>query len=367
MTEDFEIPHPRTASRLVGHSKASATLAGQLAGGRPHHAWLLSGPRGIGKATFAYTAAKAVLTGAAFTSIGGLPGGDRDAFNHAQDHPVAGQISQGAASSLFVYERRPDPRSGKLRSQIDVEQVREIAARFHLHTADGGWRVAIVDCLNDLNPSSANALLKLLEEPPDKSLFLLISHTGGFVLPTLRSRCLALHLKPLPDLEFREVLAPLAAQSGASDEDLSLIYRLAEGSAGRAVEMLAAGAPALYLEMMGLLGDLPAQNDEKLHRLSGKLARSKESPEYSTFAALLGDWLAKVAKLAARQGQAPDAAYVPGEAEILSRLMPAVGVDRWSGLWEKTVELFRRAEIRNLDRKQTLLNVFYGLRQGLQS
>ena len=270
MAEELDTPHPRAASRLIGHGEPASVLAGQLAGGRPHHAWLLNGARGIGKATFAYTAAKAVLTGAAFAPDKDLLGERSANFNYRQDHPIAGQVSRGAASSLFVYERRPDPRSGKMRSQIDVELVREIGCRFHLHTADGGWRVAIVDSLNDLSISSANALLKLLEEPPKKSLFLLINHTGGFVLPTLRSRCLALHLNPSSDSELTEIVAPLAGDAG--EEDLALIHRLAAGSSGRAIDMLAASAPALYQQMIELLGVLPARDDEKLHRLAGKLA-----------------------------------------------------------------------------------------------
>jgi DNA polymerase-3 subunit delta' len=245
-----------------------------------------------------------------------------------------------------------------------VELVRQNGARFHLHTADGGWRIAIVDCLNDLNPSSANALLKLLEEPPNKSLFLLINHTGGFVLPTLRSRCLALTLNPLSE----DDLAAVIGQTGdTGPEALPLIHRLAGGSAGRALEMAAADGPGLYRAMIGLLAGLPDRDDEKLHKLATKLSRNRESPEYQTFVALLQDWLAKTAQLAARQGQTGDQAFIPEEADMLNRFVAMPGVDRWVGVWEKIVELFRRTEIRNLDRKQTLLDAFFYLQQAVRA
>jgi DNA polymerase-3 subunit delta' len=365
MNDELTTPHPRESERLIGHSNVVQMLDAQLAGGRPHHAWLLNGRRGIGKATFAYSAAKSILTGAAFDPQIGEPDKKLGHFHHPSDHPIAGQVSKGAASSLYVYERRADPRTGKLRSQIDVDLVRDIGARFHLHTADGGWRVAIIDCLNDLNPSSANALLKLLEEPPKKSLFLLINHTGGFVLPTIRSRCLALQFNPLSEEQLLEVVAPLA--DGVQEDDLGLIQRLAAGSAGRALELLSAGGAALYREMLENLSTLPARDDEKLHRLATKLAKGRDSAEYLTFTSLLTDWLAKIANMAARRGTADDAAFIPDEAAILARLIETAGVDRWSALWEKTVDLFHRADLRNLDRKQTLLDAFHGFRQTLQT
>ncbi len=363
MTDEIDILHPRAAERLYGHQEAAKMLGDQLASGRPHHGWLLTGPRGIGKSTFAYTVAKSILSGAAFDPPANMFG-ETDPLDFPRDHPIVGQVAQGAAASLFVYERRVDPRSGKLRTQIDVELVRQNGARFHLHTADGGWRIAIVDCLNDLNPSSANALLKLLEEPPSKSLFLLINHTGGFVLPTLRSRCLTLTMNPLSE---DDLAAVIAQTDDIAPDVLPLVHRLAAGSAGRALEMTTADGPGLYRQMIGLLSGLPDRDDEKLHKLATKLGRNRESPEYQTFVALLEDWLAKTARLAASQAAAEDQAFIPEEVDVLNRFIVMPGVDRWVGVWEKIVDLFRRTEIRNLDRKQTLLDAFYCLQQAVRA
>ena len=357
-----EIIHPRAAPRLIGHKTAQGLIAGQLAGGRPHHGWLLTGPRGVGKATFAYAVAKAVLTGAAFRK-GAAITDEPDALSWPGDHPAATQVAQGAAASLFVYERRVDPKSGRLRAQIDVDQVREHGARFHLHTADGGWRVAIVDSVNELNPSSSNALLKLLEEPPSKSLFLIVNHSGDFVLPTIRSRCLSLPFGPLSEAELNDVID----QSGQPSDDPALIHRLAAGSAGRALEMISADGPALYRELIALLTALPDRDDKRLHKLAIRLTRGRETPEYAAFTGMLQDWLAKLGNLAARGTPPEMAAFVSGEADLLNRFVDQAGVDRWGTLWEKTVDLFRRAEYQNLDRKQTLLDAFYGLQQALRA
>lgn len=361
-----EIGHPRNALRLVGHESASDLLADQLASGRPHHAWLLSGPRGVGKATFAYAAAKSVLTGAAFwhaDNTSTMTGFKGKALSWPAGHPVATHVAQGAAASLFVYERRVDPRSGRLRTQIDVEQVRDIGGRFHLHTADGGWRVAIVDSVNELNQNSANAILKLLEEPPTKSLFLLVNHLGGYVLPTIRSRCLSLSFGALSETELSEVIRQPGYESG----DTALLHKLASGSAGRALELIAADGVSLYREMIALLSALPARDDERLHKLATKLTTGREAPEYFAFTGMLQDWVGKLGNLAARDGSDADAAFIREEADLLKRFATLGGVDRWGTLWEKTAELFRRAESQNLDRKQTLLDAFYGLQQALRA
>ena len=357
-----EIGHPRTAPRLIGHRAAATLLAGQLTGGRPHHAWLLTGPRGVGKAAFAYAAAKAVLTGAAFGSGGG-PDGPSGPLSWPEAHPAALHVAQGAATSLFIYERRIDPKSGRLRTRIDVDQVRETGARFHLHTADGGWRVAIVDSVNELNPSSANALLKLLEEPPNKTLFLLINHAGGFVLPTIRSRCLTLPFGPLSPAELTQVIE----QSGQETDEPELIHKLAGGSAGRALEMISANGPSLYRDLIGILQSLPNRDDDQLHKMAGKLTRSREAPEYVAFTGMLQDWLAKLGNMAARGTPPETAAYIGEEAALLKRFVALGGVDRWGVLWEKTATLFYRAEHQNLDRKQTLLDAFYGLQQAMRA
>jgi DNA polymerase-3 subunit delta' len=192
--DDSELIAPRGTAVLYGHGEAEGALLDAYRGGRLPHAWLISGPAGIGKATLAYRMARFVLahpdpraprvTGAQSLAI--------DA-----DHPVARRIAAQAQGDLLVLERTINEKTGKLRQDIQVDDVRRTVGFFGSTAGEGGWRVAIVDSVDELNPAGANALLKVLEEPPRRALLLLVSHSAGRVLPTIRSRCRLLVLRPL--------------------------------------------------------------------------------------------------------------------------------------------------------------------------
>ena len=190
------IPHPRATSELFGHAEAEQTLLDAYRGGRIPHAWLIGGERGIGKATLAYRMARFVLA---------HPDPAAPAVQNAKslavpaDHPVARRIAGQAHSDLLVLERVINEKTGKLFTVTRVDDVRRTVPFFGSTAGEGGWRVAIVDPLEDLNRDGENALLKVLEEPPPRALLLLVSHAPGRVLPTIRSRCRTLILRPLAD------------------------------------------------------------------------------------------------------------------------------------------------------------------------
>jgi DNA polymerase-3 subunit delta' len=213
-------PHPRETFSFVGHDAEEAIFADGLRGGRMHHAWLLAGPKGLGKATLAYRVARA--------AFGAKRIGPRPLDVDATD-PVARRVMALSHPDLFVLRRGLNER-GKPRREIAVDDARELGHFFSLAPAEGGVRVAIVDAVDDLNRNAANAILKTLEEPPARSILLLVCHAPGAILPTIRSRCRRLALRPLRDEEVRTA-------SGAEPG----IIALAKGRPGRAIALKAQG------------------------------------------------------------------------------------------------------------------------------
>ena len=225
----FAWPAPRENPHLVGH-EAAAALAAAWRSGRLAHAWLIAGPRGIGKATLAYRFARFALSG-------GEPGGEGrdgaagDALAMPPDHPVFRRVAAGGHSDLAVIERGLGER-GRLRAEIVVDDVRKANAFLSLTAGEGGWRVVVVDAAEEMNRNAANALLKRLEEPPGRVLFLLVSHAPSRLPATLRSRCRVLTLAPLPAPALEGLLAE--AMPGLPADERRVLGLLAEGSPGRA-------------------------------------------------------------------------------------------------------------------------------------
>lgn len=357
---DPEENGPRHALSLIGHEAAEKAFLDAWNAGRLAHAWLIYGPRGIGKATLAYRIARFVLSGGGGTGAGGVnlfgEAKQPSSLEIAPDHPVIRRIASGGHADLKVVERGwADDKKSKLKSEIPVEEVRGVGAFMSLTPGEGGWRVVIVDAADEMNRSSANAILKVLEEPPRNALMLLISHNPGRLLPTIRSRCRRLSLKPLSD----ELVTLLLRRSNPelSDRDAGILARLAEGSIGRARKLAAEGGLELYHRMVELIAGLPRLNLPELHAFAETVARDEGS--FRTVTELLLWWLARAATRGA--GKPGGGEAVAGEAALQSRLVAAAGLEPWTRLWEKSQTLFGRAEAVNLDRKQVLLNAFAGL------
>src|ERR1700761_6420475 len=200
-------PEPRANPVLLGHEAAEATLLDALRAGRMHHAWLITGPEGIGKATLAYRFARRLLAGPLI--------GDTLALD--PDHPVFRRVAVGSHADLLTVERAYDEKRKRMKTQIAVEDVRKINSFMALTPAEGGWRVVILDGAEELNQNSANALLKVLEEPPPRAILLLVCSAAGRLLPTIRSRCRRLRLTPLEDDAMNTVLAGYLPAMPADD------------------------------------------------------------------------------------------------------------------------------------------------------
>jgi DNA polymerase-3 subunit delta' len=212
--------------------------------------------------------------------------------------------------------------------------------------------VVIVDAADEMNRNSANAILKVLEEPPKRALMLLICHSPGRILPTIRSRCRRLTLPPLE----REVVIELLRRHhpDLSPAELQGLAALGEGSIGRALALHEQGGMDLYGGMVGLLGSLPTKlPGSALHDFAERIGRQADS--VSLFGELFSGWLAQGARRAAG-GQGAE--VVSGEADLQRRLVARAGLERWTALWERISALFERAEAVNLDGKQVVLNAF---------
>lgn len=347
-------PQPRTNPELLGHEAAEAELLSAHAQGRLPHAWLIGGPRGVGKATLAYRFARYVLregVGDGSDLFGAAP----TSLRVEPDDPVFRRVAAGGHADLVSIEREPGDR-GVLRSVIVVEQVRALGEFFALTAAEGGWRVAVVDSADEMNPAAANALLKLLEEPPPRSLMLLVAHAPSRLLPTIRSRCRRLTLRPLSEALAADVIG--RHRPDLPEPDRRALARLAEGSPGRALALAGQGGLALYAELVRLLESLPALPPLELHALSDRLGRREQEAAYRTWLDLLSLWLGRLVRAGAGR---PDADAAPGEGALAGRLLGRAGPARWAEAWEEIGRLAARTDAVNLDRKQMTLQALLTL------
>jgi DNA polymerase-3 subunit delta' len=266
-----EVRHPRATYRLFGHDDAEQRLLEAYRGGRIPHAWLIGGPPGIGKATLAYRMARFVLAHPNPTSRDVQ---DSRSLDVPADHLVARQIAAQAHPDLLVLQRTIGD-NGKLRQTIQVEDVRRSVSFFGSTAGEGGWRVAIVDSFDELNRQGENALLRILEEPPARSLLLLIGHAPGRISPTIRSRCRRLLLRPLAT---EDVIRAAAAALGTKpdDADIRAAAAAADGSVARALSLLDEGTLKLRQRVSDLLAQLPDLDQRALHTLGDALAKADQ-------------------------------------------------------------------------------------------
>ena len=361
---------PRENPVLVGHEAAEKRFLAAWRSGRMPHAWLITGPRGVGKATFAFRAARFVLSGGGAASAGPGLFGDFDDSAPGEglfvppDSPVFRRVARSSHGDLMTVQKSVNPDTKKLRTVVSVEDVRAAGEFMRLTASEGGWRVAVVDCADEMNLNAANALLKVLEEPPNRALMLVVSHAPGKLLATIRSRCCRLPLKRLDDGAVAGLLARM--RPDLAPEDRAAIAALAEGSPGRALTLAEEDGLTLYRQIMVLMSALPRPPAAALHAFGDHLARIGAEDRFRTATELMAWWLGRAARAGAR-GQGEPAAIVAEERGCAARLLAAAGVDRWLEAWEKIVRLSDRTDRLNLDRKQVLLTMFHALQSAMRS
>ncbi len=361
---------PRRNSELFGHKEAEQRFLTSWRSGRVPHGWLITGPRGIGKATLAFRIARFVFAngkGAPDTGPGlfGDEPASADSLYIDPENPVARRVASGGHSDLLTLERQFNTETNRLRNSIAIEAVRKAGEFMRLTPGEGGWRVVVVDSADELNPNSANALLKILEEPPDRALLLLISHAPGRLLPTIRSRCCRI---PLQTPSVAEVASIVAAQRpDFSDADLVSLAALSEGSPGRALALADEDGLSLYRELISLMVTLPKVSTAALHKFSDTLSRRGNEERFRTASELLGWWIGRLARAGARGEAESLAPIVAEEAGCAARLLSAAGVDRWIEVWEKINSLADQTDRLNLDRKQIVLNMFAAIQGAMRA
>ena len=351
-----EIPSPRENPLLLGHEAEEAILLQAFNSGRLPHAWLLTGKRGIGKATLAYRFARFLLAEGAGGG-GGLFAAPPTSLSVAPAHQAYRLVVSGGHPDLLVVERAFDEKRKRQRSVIVIEDAAKVAEFLHKTAALGGWRVVIVDGADAMSKAAENSLLKILEEPPKQTVLMLTSDSPGRLLPTTRSRCRLLPLKALHEETIIKLLQQY--QPNISSEDRGVLTRLADGSIGRALDLAATDGMGLYSRIFKILKGLPELDAEELHGFAEKLGGRGGEDGFSLLSELLPDFLARMVAINAAQGQAVS----PEEERVMRNLAGRHGLDQWVAVWEKLTHLFAQAEGINLDRKQVVLNAFFALEE----
>lgn len=320
-----EFAHPRETTALLGQDAVLARTARALRAGRPPSAWLITGPPGIGKATLAYRIARYLL------AFGANDAGPDD-LSVPPDHPAARQVAAQSHPGLLILKRAINPKTGKLMTVLSVDEIRRLADFFGMTSGAGGWRVAIVDTADDMNDNAANALLKMLEEPPPNAMLLLLSNMPGRLLPTIRSRCQRLELRQLDDGTLEKALAVHLPEADAGER--ASLARLAGGSLGAALTLATGEGAALAKEADRLIDNARDPDLLALLTLGEKLFRMRDGLE------LFGNFLteALAERIRARAHHGPD------------------GLERWVTLLGRMEQGFGRAAALNLEPRQTVLS-----------
>jgi DNA polymerase-3 subunit delta' len=330
----LDAPHPRETLILIGQGQAEAAFAAAIASGRLHHAWLIGGPQGIGKATLAYRVARRLLaerpgeTGPSLFGEEVAPAG----LAVAPDDPATGKIARLAHPDLAVIRRGPRKDGKALREEIAVEDVRNATRLFQFTAGASGARVIIVDAADDLNRNAANALLKMMEEPPPGAIFLIVAHQPGRLLPTIRSRCRMLRLEPLASADLMAIMAGLGRPIDAATA------AMAEGSVTQALRLIDPDSAAFRDKVMAVLDRLPALDTGAVAALAETVQGRDGGERFQILHDLLG-------------------AHLAGAIRSGSTARRAAAAEQWDALTRQA----REVDVFNLDRRPFVLQALADL------
>ncbi len=334
---EADIPPPQARVNQIGRDAIEKDLRNAMSEGALSHGWIIAGPRGAGKATLAYRIARGLLDPAAFT--------DEESFTISEDSRIFHLVAARAHPDLFVAERIWDDKKSKYQTEITVETIRKLISFLNRTASGGGFRVAIVDNADDMNRNAANALLKMLEEPPAKTLLLLLSAAPGRLVATIRSRCRRLILPPLADAE----IAGLLTGEGASHEAAKTIAAHARGRPGYALTLAAGGGVEAIDLAQQFLRTAASHGDTT--KFTAALTGKAGDARWDIFKEAIVDMLSDAAREAAGGAAGP--------------LFQAATQDALVTAWEETARLITRGEALNLDRAQLIHAIAHDLRDSL--
>lgn len=358
-------PHPRETERLFGHDSSEASFLQAFNSGRLHHGWLISGPRGVGKATLAWRIARFLLAAPEADEGPGLFGAApaTQSLDVAIDHPVARRLLARSEPRLYHVTRSLNEKTKRLSDQIVAKDVRDLSGFFGLKAADGGRRVVLIDAVDDMNPYAANALLKMLEEPPAQTTLLLVSHQPGRLLPTIRSRCRSLTLGALEPDDLSAALLQAGFDAG---NEAAALSELSLGSVGAAIGLLSLEGAKLYAEVVALAESLPGLDRARAVRLANSSAARGGEARLDLLFDLIELFLTRLAKAGARGIAPPEA--VPGEAEVIERLAGSEKRARdWAACAQEIGDRTRHGRAVNLDPATLVLDTVFQLQRTAQA
>lgn len=350
-------PHPRDTDALIGQDMAQSAFVDAFNSGRLHHAWLITGPRGVGKATLAWRIARFLLA---------TPDPDPDdmfgaplpaSLDIAPDHPIARRIAAGAEPGLKFVHRRENDKTKRMRDQIVVDDIRDMAAFFQLSATDGGRRVVIIDAADDMNVNAANALLKMLEEPPARTTLLLVCHQPSRLLPTIRSRCRTLRLGPLDADQMAQAMAQAGVDPGAGSAALA---ELSAGSVGEALRLALLDGLKIYAEVIALMGTMPNLDRARALSLAEAAGARGAEARLDLLYTLIDIALARLARTGT--GHPPPVEAARNEAATFARLAAHPAQARaWADTAQTALARARHGRAVNLDPGALVLDTLFKL------
>lgn len=353
---------PREMAALYGHERTEQQLAALINKGTLPHALVLTGQRGIGKATLAFRLARALLkSGGANAGQDSLFGESippsLNSFDMPVDDPVFRKVAAGGHPDLLTVERPVDDKKGAQKESLDIDSVRRIAPFLRMTSSAGGWRIVLIDDADTMTRAAQNAVLKILEEPPRQTLLLLICHRSGALIPTIRSRCRFVAMEPLS----QETLYPLLQKHfpGELDRDLAFVALMAEGSLGQAIQIVEDGGLESLGTVLDVLRSFPQWPWPSLHHFSEgfSLARAGGGGEqgYRNFTRLM-EWILQQ-MLYVKIGHRPLPPFLQGHGG-LQAMLSHYSLEEWVKICENLKAHFETYAKANLDKRQAVLGAF---------
>ena len=348
-------PHPRFTERLFGQDAAEERFLAAVRSGRILHAWLVTGPSGVGKATLTWRIAKYLMVRAHEERTGAGQDPAPDSLDVNPDHPAARRVRALSEPCLSLVRRPFDAERKRFKAQIAVDDIRALGEQFALSPPDGQPLLAVIDSADDMNAFAANALLKLLEEPPANAFMFLISHSPDRLLPTIRSRCGFLRCRPLAAADLK-----LAAEAtGACQvKDAAALAELAGGSVGSAVQLHANEGIEMYRRLVKIISGAPGLRRDQAFSLASECGGRGAETQYASAVKSILMLLSRLAGTAAgiKIGEA-----VSGERRCLSRLGAAGSARTWSALNSDLAGRAQHAREVNIDPASVVLDMLFAI------
>ncbi len=351
---------PRLSNFFVGHGNCEKKLVNLINSGAMPHALIFAGPQGIGKSTFAFRAARCLFkNGTTDSAQDSLFGSDAPAevtsLTVAQDDPVFTKVASGGHPDLLVIERPMDVRKNTQKAHVDVDTARKVAPFLRMTSADGGWRVVIIDDADTMNRNAQNALLKILEEPPSNTVLMLVCHRLGAMIPTIRSRCRVLHFNPLDEAEL-DALMTRQVGASLSTQDKQIVRFLSQGSMSKTQQLIDNGGIEMAHKVLGMMESWPNFNFVDVHHLADQSGRAGQESNFDTIESVFKTVFETLVFAKAKgEGSLTDLL----SNNVFSTLLNHYSLEGLTEICDKLREHFATARFSNLDKRQAVLGAFH--------